>query len=296
MFDWQDLRYFLVLARTGSLSGAASELSVEHATVGRRVTSLETALGLKLIHRLPRSSRLTEDGKTLAMLAGPMVDCAQTVEAYALRASSALSGTVRLSVPPTIGSYCISPHMRSFRESHPSVKIVMEGSPDIAPLDRGVADIAIRMVKPQEGSLVARRIGTIRFGLYASLAYAARPPEQWEFIAYDSSLDHVRHQSWLRQFLDGRPIVFETNDVIGQQMAVRNGVGIAVLPTMIGDTDAELVRLRVGSEPPETGLWLVTYPDLRRTPAIKAVMDFLVRCIGREPHYADNVASTNCRR
>lgn len=291
MFDWQDLRYFLVLARTGSLSGAASELAVEHATVGRRVTSLETALGLKLIHRLPRSSRLTEEGKIIAMLAAPMVDGAQMVKAHALRASSALSGTVRISVPPTVGSYCIASHLRAFRESHPSVKVVMEGSPDIAPLDRGVADIAIRMVKPEAGSLITRRIGTVRFGLYASVDYAARPPAQWEFIAYDSSLDHVRHQRWLRQILNGRPIIFEASDVIGQQMAVRNGVGIAVLPTIIGDNDADLVRVAIEAEPPETGLWLVTYPDLRRTPAIKAVMEFLVRCVGREPHFANEGAS-----
>ncbi|SIO68056.1 LysR family transcriptional regulator [Paraburkholderia phenazinium] len=287
MFDWQDLQYFLVLAHTGTLSGAASELSVEHATVGRRVMSLESALGLKLIYRLPRSIRLTEDGKAIAMLARSMAQGAQAVETYALRASSALSGTVRISVPPTIGSYCIAPHIRVLRESHPALKIVMEGSPDIAPLDRGVADIAVRMVKPEDGSLVTRRIGTVRFGLYANHTYAARPSAQWEFIAYDSSLDHVKHQKWLRKNIDGRPIVFEASDAIGQQMAVRNGVGVAVLPTLIGDNDAELVRLDIGSEPPETGLWLVTYPDLRRTPAIKAVMEFLVHCIGRETRYTD---------
>ncbi|AJZ63109.1 bacterial regulatory helix-turn-helix, lysR family protein [Paraburkholderia fungorum] len=290
MFDWQDLQYFLVLADIGTLSGAASKLSVEHATVGRRVTSLESALGLKLIHRLPRSTRLTEDGKAIAMLARSMAQGAGTIETYALRASSTLSGTVRISVPPTVGNYCIAPHIRTFRESHPALKIVMEGSPDIAPLDRGVADIAVRMVKPEEGSLVARRIGTIRFGLYASRAYAARPSAQWEFIVYDSSLDHVKHQKWLRKNIGGRPIVFEASDATGQQMAARNGVGVALLPTMIGDNDAELVRLDIGSEPPETGLWLVTYPDLRRTPAIKAVMEFLVHRIGRETHYADKDA------
>ncbi|HWT36212.1 MAG TPA: LysR substrate-binding domain-containing protein, partial [Paraburkholderia sp.] len=115
-------------------------------------------------------------------------------------------------------------------------------------------------------------------------AYAVRPPAQWEFIAYDASLDHVKHQRWLRHFLDGRPVVFETSDVIAQQMAARNGVGVAVLPTMLGERDAELVRLDVAPEPPEAMLWLVTYPDLRRAPSIKAVMAFLVDCIAREPH------------
>jgi DNA-binding transcriptional LysR family regulator len=287
MFDWQDLRYFLVLARVGTLSGAASVLSVEHATIGRRVTALEAALGLKLVYRLPRSVRLTEDGKAIAALAEPMVEGAQAVEAYALRASSALSGTVRISVPPTLGSHCIAQHMRAFREANPTVKIVMDGSAGIAPLERGVADIAIRMVEPREGSLVARRIGAIRFGLYASHEYAKRPTDEWEFIAYDSALDHVSHQRWLRTYLDGRPIVFETSDVVGQQGAARNGVGVALLPTMVGDGDSALVRIDEGSAPPETPLWLVTYPDLRRTPAVKAVMAFLVECVEREPHFSD---------
>ncbi|SMG12076.1 LysR family transcriptional regulator [Paraburkholderia susongensis] len=283
MFDWQDLRYFLMLARTGSFSGAASELSVEHATVGRRVAALEKALGLKLVYRLPRSSRLTEDGQAVARLAAAMTESAQAIDAYALRASSALSGTVRVSVPPTVGNFCIAPHLQAFHEAHPSVKIVMAGTPEIEPLDRGVADVAIRMVKPEEASLMTRRIGAIRFGLYANVTYATRPPGQWEFIAYDASLDHVKHQKWLRRYLDGRPIVFETSDVIAQQMAARSGAGVAVLPTIIGERDAELVKLDVEHEPPETTLWLVTYPDLRRTPAIKAVMAFLVDCVGREP-------------
>jgi DNA-binding transcriptional LysR family regulator len=287
MFDWQDLRYFVVLARVGTLSGAASELSVEHATIGRRVASLEGALGLKLVYRLPRGVRLTDHGKAIAALAASMIDGAQAVDAYALRAASALSGTVRISVPPTLGSHCIAPHMRAFREANPDVKLVMEGAAGIAPLERGVADIAIRMVEPKEASLVTRRIGAMRFGLYASHDYAARPATQWEFIAYHASLDHVSHQRWLRTRLNGRPIVFETGDVIGQQAAARNGVGVALLPTLIGDGDGALVRLDRRSAPPETPLWLVTWPDLRRTPAVKAVMAFLVECVGREPHFAD---------
>ncbi|AMV48492.1 LysR family transcriptional regulator [Paraburkholderia caribensis] len=283
MFDWQDLRYFLALARAGSLSRAADELSVEHATVGRRIASLEAVLGLKLVHRLPRNTRLTEDGLVVAELAATMSESAQAIESFALRATSALSGVVRISVPPTVGNFCVAQYMQTFHEAHPSLTIVMMNTPDIAPLNRGIADVAIRMVKPEEADLLTRRIGTMRFGLYASPAYASRPVAQWAFIAYDASLNHVKHQIWLRRFLDGRPIVFEASDVIAQQMAARNGVGVAVLPTLLGERDAELVRLDAQAGPPESGLWLVTYPDLRRAPAIKAVMAFLVDCIAREP-------------
>jgi DNA-binding transcriptional LysR family regulator len=283
MFDWQDLRYFLVLARMGSLSAASSELSVEHATVGRRVASLEAALGLRLIRRLPRSSPLTEDGKAFAALATAMEEAAETVQGYARRSLAAVSAVVRVSVPPTIGNSCIAPRIGAFRALHPEVKIVLHGFVTNAALDRGDADIAVRMIRPQEGSLLARRIGVLRFGLYSTREYVARAAAEWEFIAYEQSLGHVRHEMWLRKLLAGRPVVFEASDVRGQQLAARAGVGVALLPTMIGDNDPSLIRLELEAEPPKSDLWLVTYQDARRVPAIRAVMEFLVECIEREP-------------
>ena len=144
MFDWQDLYYFTVLARTQSLSAAARELQVEHATVGRRIDALEKSLGLRLVDRLPRSRPLTEDGRALARLAGAMTEIATGVEQLSRIASIEVAGTVRVSAPPSLASHCIAPRMAALRERHPKLNVVLLPSLSLVALDRGEADIALR--------------------------------------------------------------------------------------------------------------------------------------------------------
>lgn len=279
MFDWQDLQYFLALARLGSLSAAARDLGVDHATVGRRVASLESALNLKLADRLPRSCPLTDNGRMIATLAEDMDSLAHLVQRRAKGASSSLSGTVRISAPPALSTYCIAPHIALFRQKYPELKIVLLASAGFAAVGRGEADIALRLSRPNEADAITRKIGSMNFAAYAAIEYLSRPADSWEFIAYDENLDHVPQQKWLRRIMSGRPIAFEANDLFGQRIAVQAGVGIAVLPTFMGDQDASLIRLEMASEPPKRNLWLITYPDLRRSPAVRAVMDFVVECI-----------------
>lgn len=283
MFDWQDMRHFAVLARLGTLSGAARELGVDHATVGRRVAAIEERLGLRLIDRLPRSCPLTPDGVAIAAIADRMEQAAHAAQRLARGASSSLSGTVRVSAPPALAAHCIAPCLASLRQAHPELKVILLGSPSFAALDRGEADIAIRMVRPKEAGAVTRKIGTMGFAAYARTDYAARPPAQWEFIAFDQALDHVPQQAWLKRILAGRSIAFEASDLFSQQAAARAGVGIAILPTIMGDNEASLVRVVIDPEPPKRDLWMVTYPDLRRSPAVRAVLSYLEDSIAHEP-------------
>jgi len=281
--DWEDLRFFLVLSRCGSLSAAARELEVDHATVGRRIAALEASLGLRLIDRLPRSRPLTEDGAAIAAAAERMEALAEEVLRRSRGASLTLSGAVRVSLPPVLATLCVAPRIETLRRLHPQLKLVLLASPTFAALDRGEADIAIRMSRPEEPDAVARRVGAMRFRLYASRDLAARPPEEWEFVGFDESLGHLAQQLWLRKVAGGRRLAFEANDLFAQQAAARAGAGAAALPTFMGDEDEALVSLPIESEPPKRDLWLIAYPDLRRSPAVRAVMDFLADCIGAEP-------------
>lgn len=283
MFDWQDLYFFTVLARTQSLSAAARELQVEHATVGRRIDALEKSLGLRLVDRLPRSRPLTEDGRALARLAGAMADITTNINQLSRLASIEVAGTVRVSAPPSMAIYCIAPQIAALREAHPKLNVVLLPSLSMAALDKGEADIALRTVRPDEEALIRRKIGTVRFALYANAEFIARPTEQWSFIGYDQSRDHLPQQQWLHQMRRHRPVVFSASDLASQQMAARFGVGAVVLPTTVGDNDDGLQRLLVDSEPPTRDIWMAVYPDLRRSPSVKAVMEFLVECIQQEP-------------
>jgi DNA-binding transcriptional LysR family regulator len=280
MVDWQDLVHFASLARAGSLSGAARELGCDHATVGRRIASLERALGLRLVDRLPRSSPLTSDGRSVAALVSNMEDSAEAIRRYAKSAAAAPSATIRISAPPSVAARLIAPNAAAFHAANPGITMALYGATANSALDRGEADIAVRMTRPEEGELLIRRIGVMRFGIYSTAAVAEQPAETWSFIGYDATHDHLTQQVWLRSLLAGRTIVFQASDVFGQLEAARAGLGVVALPRFLGDKDQVLVRLTPALPSPTRDVWLVAYPDLRRSPAIRSVIDFLTRIIG----------------
>jgi DNA-binding transcriptional LysR family regulator len=281
MIDWQDLLHFASLARTGSLSAAARELGVDHATVGRRIADLERVLDLRLIDRRPRSSPLTADGRAVAELVAGMEENVAAIRRYSKSAVNGLSAAIKVSAPPSIAAHLIAANAAAFRAVHPDISLTIAGVTRRAALDRGEADVAVRMTRPEESDLLVRRIGIIRFGLFATPEIAATPPEDWVFIGYDAALEHLTQQTWLRSLLGDRNIVFRASDVFGQLQAARAGLGAAALPAFLGDADPGLVRLPTAIPSPNHDLWLVTYPDLRRSPAIRAVMDFLSEIIGK---------------
>ncbi len=281
MIDWQDLLYFAALARTGSLSAAARELGVDHATVGRRIAALERSLDLRLIDRRPRTSPLTADGRAIAELAAGMEENVEAIRRYSKSAVAGLSAAVKVSAPPSIAAHLLAPKATLFREEHSDITLTIAGVTRRAALNYGEADIAVRMTRPEESDLLVRRIGVMRFGLYAIPSVAQVPEKDWVFIGYDAAMEHLTQQTWLRSLLEGRPIVFRATDVFGQLEAARTGLGVVALPAFLGDGEPALVRLPVAVPSPARDLWLVTYPDLRRSPAIRAVMDFVADTIGR---------------
>ncbi|WP_338806765.1 LysR family transcriptional regulator [Pseudomonas chlororaphis] len=280
MTDWQDLHHFIVVARLGSLTAAANALRVDHATVGRRVSSLEASLGLKLLERLPRSSRLTEAGVALAAIAQPMERLVDEVDRYA-RGAVGLSGTVSVSTLALLASMLLVPSLPALRAAHPDLKIVLDTTSSVASLERGEADIAIGYVRPDEAGRVVRRVGQVQFGFYASPAYASAPPADWGFIGFAESLEHIPQHRWLVDFAARRPIVLRSNDVNTQQAAARAAVGVALLPCFVANPDSGLVRvapLRVGDV---RELWLSVHADVRRSAAVRRVMDHLIEVLAR---------------
>ena len=281
MFDWEDLRHFVALARNGGLSEAARQLKVDHATVGRRVAALEAALELRLVDRLPRKVSLTREGREIAELAAQLEQGAFAIERSAKGLTSQLAGTVQVSAPPAFASQFLAKEAARLRELHPGISLVLSGTKRSVSLGRREADLAIRMSRPQEQGGVIRRIGSVGFGLYASRDYAKRhAPEAYEFIGYDDDTDMLPQERWLHDFAGERPFVFRANDLMSLQTAARAGIGVVLLPSYMAAPDTGLACV---SEPPEVlrrELWLLVHADLRRSPAIRAVMDFLAQIIG----------------
>ena len=276
MVDWEDIRHFLAVAQSGTLSGAAGCLKVDHATVSRRLAALEAALDVRLVDRLPRSCRLTTIGRQVFERAMEMEAGAHGIARLAKAAHAPLVGRVTLSAPPVLVAHLLAEQLARFRAQQPDIRLSLSAQAQQVSLSRREADVAVRLVKADEAGSVTRKIGTMAFGLYAHRSYAhLAAPEYWQFIAFDQSYAEMPQQRWLLGIADRRPVACELNHISEHLIAVRAGVGVAGLPCFLGERDRDLVRIYEGVPPFARDIWLVVHRDLRKNPAIRAVMDFV---------------------
>jgi DNA-binding transcriptional LysR family regulator len=277
IMDWEDLRYFLALAQTGSLSGAARALRVNHATVSRRVAALEERLQVRLVERLPRSCRLTEMGVQVYEHALGIEEHAFAIERAVHARRAPLTGTVMLSAAPVLVDNFLAQRLGIFCERYPGIRLSLSAEAQNVSLSRREADVAVRMERPQEQSNVVRKLGTMGFALYASRDYVhLHKPVAWEFIVYGPQYEDMPQQRWLRRLAGSRNIVCEVGDITGQHAAARAGVGVAGLPSFLGDADEQLLRLPHDGESFGRELWLIVHQDLKRSQSVRAVMDFVI--------------------
>jgi DNA-binding transcriptional LysR family regulator len=287
MADWENLRHFLAVARCGTLSGAARALKVDHATVSRRLTALEAELDVMLVERLPRSCRLTTIGHQVFDQAVTMEGAADGVARVARAAHTPLIGKVTLSAPPVLAAHLLAQHLAQFRTLYPDIRLSLAAQAQQVSLSRREADVALRLVRPKEAGNVARKLGTMAFGLYARRDYTHRDrPDQWQFIAFDENFGDMPQQKWLLGIAGARPVACELNDIGGHLIAVRTGAGVAGLPCFMGDADPDLVRIGEGLPSFSRDIWLLVHRDLRKTPSVRAVMDFVVALINERGDFA----------
>ena len=273
--DWEDVRFFLALARHGSLSAAARQLHVNHATVARRIGALEAALGQVLFERRVDGYGLTRNGEAA-------LEAAAAMEASALELSDAVrhdapQGTVRITAVPSVAKL-VAAGLGGFQAAHPKIAIELITEIRIASLARREADLALRLGRPQDSRLIGRKLTEIHYAFYAAAAVAktigkgAAAP----LIGYDADAEEVLEARWLARTFPGRPVGFRSNSNDVQAAAARAGLGMVLLPRYMGDTDQGL-REVIGIEPhPPRELWLLSPRELARTPRVRAVMDALV--------------------
>lgn len=276
-FDWDDLRYFLHAARARSLAGAARQLGVEHTTIGRRLTALEHALGAALVLRKP-------DGLQLSPLGEQLVPIAESVE----RSMSAIAdlvaserARVRLAVPSGFTSL-FTAHLADLRARHPDLSLELVSGARPVDLERGEADLAIRSGRITDKDLLVRKLCMSGWSLYASEAYLARHPGPidpddlggHELIGFDPSLAKVVAATWIDEHASTATVVLRSREMTDIVAAAASGVGLAVLPCMLGDADPRLTRLTervVASH----SLSLVYRREARLSDHVRAVVRFV---------------------
>lgn len=281
--DWEAIRCFVAVARRGSLSEAAEELGMSIPTISRRIDSLEAQLGLKLLMRGPRGASLTEAGQAILQVAEPG---ARHLSQIGRRARALQEGpnlpSVRISATEGVVADILAPRLASLRALDPAIAIDLEVSNDIADLNAGRTDVAIRMVRPVEDTLIARRLPPIRLGLFASPAYLGgkdldRLVLQEEHLLWlDRSYGEIAENVWLKaQGLE--PIIrFSTSSVRALLTAASQGVGIAPLPAY---TALAAGLIEVPHRPmPDRQPWLVFHRDTKANARLQMVRDWIVAC------------------
>ncbi len=277
--NWDDLRFVVAVARHGSLLRAAKELAVEHTTVGRRIASAERALGAKLFARSTTGLVLTSEGEELLAPLQRVEDAVTALERRASAEQSELVGTVKVTAPESFGIAWLAPRLASFARAHPGLHIDLDPSGRIRDLGRREAEIAVRFFRSTDAALVVRRVAEVVHGLYAARSYLARYPLRSPSELVDRPLLNGppgdAETIWFAKLAGGTRPIFTSPLSLVLVGAAKAGAGIAVLPRYLGDAEPELTYLPMPDEPRDA-LWLTVHRDLRATPRVRAVLDFLV--------------------
>ncbi len=278
MLDWDDLRHLLALRHTGSLARAAALLAVDKSTVGRRLDTLEAALGEPLVQRLPGGYRLTDAGERACEAAQAMSDL---VSELVGRSRTGAAGLVRVTAPAWFSRMVLIPALPEFRAAHSQVELEFLTTNVMISMTKREADLAIRNQRPEERGLASRRLGELGSMLYASAAYLASVGAietrsalaRCHFVSYQERLSYIEGFAWLETL--GAAVAFRASDTLALAEACAAGLGFAVLPCWLGDT-APLQRVAAGGQCRET-IWLVMPTELRHQPALRATADWVAR-------------------
>ena len=282
--DWEDVRYFVALARHGTLSATARALRVNHATVARRIASLEVLIGRVLFDRRAKGYVLTAEGKAVLDEASAMDEAALAV-LRRLDVGTELNGLVRLAAGRVLAERFLIDRLRAFHERYPAIDLEIIGGSRVVSLAKREADVALRYGSPKDSELVARRVARITFGLYTSSSYRDRlnAGQEPAFIGFDQASDFVAEAGWLvRHFGDSR-FSFRTNSQTTQAAAARAGYGVALLPRyVVAAHEPDLVEVSLRQRLPERDVWLLVRRDLTKVPRVRAVADYLAEVFRRD--------------
>ena len=280
MLDWDDLRFFLAVARHGSLSAAAKELHVAQSTVGRRLASLEATLGVRLLNRTPDGYVPTLGGQGVREQAERLEVEALSLERSVGGRDTRLAGLVRVTCAETVASHILAPCFAELHVQHPDIMIELIPDPRELSLSMREADISVRLARPDQHDLVVRRVGSLAFGLYATPGYLERHGEPdfeggcpgHHLITQLNDIQDATQTGWLADLAPRARIAFQTSSHEAAVSAAVHGGGLACLARFRADREPGLTRLIAPTAVPSAGIWLVVHRDSRAMARIRATL------------------------
>ncbi|MFL6774547.1 MAG: LysR family transcriptional regulator [Sphingomicrobium sp.] len=292
MLDWNDLKYFLAVARDGSTLAAARSLRTSQTTVARRIAAMERALGIHLFEKRQAGYALTPEGQNLLGRAEQVEAALRGFSDAASAHSRSVSGTVKITTEEIYATTILAPLLRELHELHPDIVIELDTSQAVRDLGAGEADISLRSTKADTqlpAGLVGRQLCIDDWALYCSRDYAARigvPRSRAElknhsFIGGGGGNLWIHYQNWLQSLGLEQQVAMHHASSGGLLSGVRSGFGIAVLPCIVADSDPDLVQCLPPRGEHGRILWLFTHERVRHTPRVRTVIDFLYERLSR---------------
>jgi len=277
--NWDDLRVFLAVARSGSISNGARLLDLQHSTVSRRMRKLEQDLGVRLFDKVPSGYALTTAGENLMQAANRMEREVLAVDGTLSGKDLKPSGPLRVTAIDNMSITVLMPMFTAFSRQYPEVTLhVMVSNSDVS-LAQREADVAIRLTNTPPDTLIGKRVITVSSTIYGSPEYIEQLRKhgvepQWLGVECCSF-----HKSWTKQACGDRPHRFYVDDTLLTQAALREGMGVSILPCFMGDPDPALARYTEPQPEWDLGLWILLHPDLKRTARVLAFRDHMMEAI-----------------
>ncbi len=281
MIDWDDVRYFLAVARGGSVRAAAGRLGVNHSTVLRRIAQLEARLGAQMFAKLPSGYRLTAAGEEVLELATQMEASSHQLETRVFGRDQSVRGLLRVTLAPPLATHLLMPDFADFARLHPDIEMEILSFGELANLTNREADVAIRVVYDRttlplnlhglKGPDLAGGVYIARDRLAAWRA-GARDPLRWIVISMHGIPDWAGAGD-----IGASGVPFRTTDAGAQIVAVRQGLGITTLPCFVGDADPLLERVPGADLHVYGTLWLLTQGETRKTKRVRLFTEFAAR-------------------
>ena len=281
MIDWDDVRYFLAAARGGSVRAAAERLRVNHSTVLRRIAQLEGRLGVQMFEKLPSGYRLTEAGEEVVELAEQMEASSNQLETRIFGRDQGIRGLLRVTLAPTLATHLLMPDFAEFADLHPDIEMEILPSGELANLTNREADVAIRVVYDRKTlplNLHGLKGPELFGGVYmsrdrlAAWRKGAPDPIRWIVVSQNGISDWAREGE-----VHAAGVPFKTTDGETQIAAVRQGLGMTILPCFVGDADPLMVRAPGSGLHMHGTLWLLTQGETRKTKRVRLFTEFISR-------------------
>jgi DNA-binding transcriptional LysR family regulator len=282
-FDWNDVRAFLAVARSGRLTAAATRLGVDHSTLSRRIAALEHSLKAKLFDRSPSGYSPTEAGRRLMPLAEEMERLALGAAETVGGSAGLIEGMVRIGSPEGFGSYFLAPRIQKLKARFPQLVVQLVAASAVFSLAKREADVAISVSRPPAGRLLVSKLIDYDLGLYAAPDYLAGSADirscddlkGHRFVSYIGDLLHFPELDFLQQVVPGGITSMESSNLVAQTRATLAGAGLCVLPAFLAREEPGLVRVLADEVNLTRSLWLTVHQDLAELARVRAAVRFI---------------------